>query len=145
MAILNILSASESLYHKWLRRYIHFKGRGRGHFRQFRKGLTTFHSSQVIPWGLKSVEISSSNESAYNFEPGPRLLANGLSGLLCLCKLLQNSFDRRRKVQSSLNRHSTMQCVSSKLRAFPSYKQSLVPRWPDKGVCSCNSCWGMKD
>ncbi len=53
MAILNILSASESLYHKRLRRYIHFKGRkkGRGHFRQFRTGLTTSHSSQVIPWG----------------------------------------------------------------------------------------------
>ncbi len=53
MAILNILSASESLYHKLLRRYIHLKGRkkGHGHFRQFRTGLTTSHSSQVIPWG----------------------------------------------------------------------------------------------
>ncbi len=50
MAILNILSASETLYHKRLRRYIHFKGRikGRGHFRQF---CTGSHSSQVIPWG----------------------------------------------------------------------------------------------
>ncbi len=53
MAILNILKASETMYHKRLTRYIHFKGRKKGVAisRQFCTGLTTSHSSQVIPWG----------------------------------------------------------------------------------------------
>ena len=76
MAILNILSASESLYHKRLRRYIHFKGRkkGRGHLRQFCTGFTTYHSFQIIPWGQITLNQLRYPQSAYNFEPGPRLL-----------------------------------------------------------------------
>ena len=50
--------------------------KGRGHFRQFRTGFTTSHSSQIIPWGqvnLNQLRYPLLNESAYNFEPGPRL------------------------------------------------------------------------
>ncbi len=57
MDTLNILGASETLYHKRLKRYMGRK-KGRGNFWQFCTGLTTSHSSQVIPWGQITLKIS---------------------------------------------------------------------------------------
>ena len=78
MTILNILSGSESLYHKQFRRYSSLKSRkkGCGLFRHFCSGFTTSHSSHVIPWGqitLNQLRYPLLNESAYKLKLGPLL------------------------------------------------------------------------
>ncbi len=105
MAILNILSASETLYHKRLRRYIHFKGAWP--FSAILHRIDNFSQFPSYSLGsnyLKSAEISSPNESAYNFEPGPRLI--------CLAPLLVN-YSQVRKSHTCTEHDKPSACMTT--------------------------------
>jgi len=73
MDILNILSESESLYNKQFKDTAVLRANGVWLFFDNFTADSPLLSSQVIPWHLFTLRYLLLNESAYNFEPGPRL------------------------------------------------------------------------